>query len=230
MKICILSVATNKYIRFVDALYESIGRNFLIGHDLHYLLFTDYERQPHGNVTVRRVSHEPWPYPTLRRYSYFLLERDLILQSDYCFYLDVDMRVDSEVGDEVLGELVATLHPYKIWESNTEFPYERDPRSLAYIPYGDGEKYFCGGFIGGSSGSFIRMSEVIAERVNRDLGNGLIAVWHDESHLNRYLIDNRPTTILTPSYCYPEELIGHAQYPYDPKIIALKKDHAEVRS
>jgi len=74
------------------------------------------------------------------------------------------------------------------------------------------------------------MSEVIAERVNKDLENGIVAVWHDESHMNRYMIDNPPSTILTPSYCFAEEFIGNPNYPYEPKIVALKKNHSALRS
>jgi len=48
--------------------------------------------------------------------------------------------------------------------------------------------------------------------------------------MNRYLIDNPPSTSLTPSYCFAEEMMSNLQYPYKPKIIALKKDHNELRS
>lgn len=68
----------------------------------------------------------------------------------------------------------------------------------------------------------MEMSEVIADRVNKDLDNDIIAVWHDESHMNRYMIDNPPTLELSPEYCYPEPELGrHSQF--DPKIIALLK-------
>ena len=74
------------------------------------------------------------------------------------------------------------------------------------------------------------MAEVLADRVTRDLDNGVIALWHDESQMNRYLIDNPPTLSLTPSYCFAEEHMGNPNYPYEPKIIALKKNHNELRS
>ena len=74
------------------------------------------------------------------------------------------------------------------------------------------------------------MSEVLADRVSKDLENGVIALWHDESQMNRYLIDNPPTLSLTPSYCFAEEFMGNPKYPYEPKIIALKKNHDELRS
>ncbi len=74
------------------------------------------------------------------------------------------------------------------------------------------------------------MAEVISDRVSKDLENGVVALWHDESHMNRYLIDNPPSTSLTPSYCFAEEQMSNLQYPYKPKIIALKKNHSELRS
>ena len=74
------------------------------------------------------------------------------------------------------------------------------------------------------------MAEVLADRVSKDLDNGVIALWHDESQMNRYLIYNPPTKSLTPSYCFAEEQMYNSEYPYDAKIIALKKDHNELRS
>ena len=86
------------------------------------------------------------------------------------------------------------------------------------------------GFNGGSTKRFLEMAEVISDRVTNDLDNNIIALWHDESQMNRYLIDNPPTLSLTPSYCFAEEQLQNPNYPYEAKIIALKKDHDELRS
>ena len=82
------------------------------------------------------------------------------------------------------------------------------------------------------------MAEVIAERVTKDLEKGVIAEWHDESHLNRYLIDNPADVTLSPNYCFDEQFLNKKvylsedkPYPYqEPKIVALKKNYAELRS
>ncbi len=230
MKICILNIATNKYIQFVEQLLNSVQGNFLNGHEISALVFTNHEiEEISENVKISQIEHEPWPIPTLKRYHYFVKEKEYISQFDYCFYMDVDMRIENEVGDEILGDLVATQHPYKINETPEQFSYERNPKSLAYIPFGEGKNYYAGGFNGGSTTEFLKMAKIIADRVDKDLENNIVAVWHDESHMNRYLIDNPPTLSLTPSYCYAEEFLG-TNYPYEPKIIALKKNHNELRS
>jgi histo-blood group ABO system transferase len=66
----------------------------------------------------------------------------------------------------------------------------------------------------------------ISKNIKIDFEKNFIAVWHDESHLNRYMIDNTPTKILTPSYCYPENMY----LPYHKKLLALDKNHKELRS
>ena len=169
--------------------------------------------------------------PTLKRYNYFVKEKDYISQFDYCYYFDVDMGIVSEVGDEILSELVATMHPYQSFYPKEQRTYDRNPKSLAYVPPGkEGELYYAGGFNGGSTKRFMEMAEVLADRVTKDLENDVIALWHDESQMNRYLIDNPPTLSLPPSYCFAEEQMYTSEYPYDAKIIALKKDNNELRS
>ena len=231
MKICILTIATNKYIQFVERLYNNIEENFLNGHEIQGLLFTEHDVETSDNIRVSKIEHEPWPMPTLKRYNYFVKEKEFISQFDYCYYFDVDMSIVDKVGDEVLGDLVATMHPYQSFYAKGDRSYDRNPKSLAYVKTGDeGPHYYAGGFNGGSTKRFLEMADVIADRVNKDLENDIIALWHDESHLNRYLIDNPPTVSLTPSYVFAEEQMGNSDYPYEPKIIALKKDHNELRS
>ena len=70
------------------------------------------------------------------------------------------------------------------------------------------------------------MAKIITENIYQDLKNNIIAIWHDESHLNRFYIDNKPTLILSPSYCYPESW----NLPYKKRLLALDKNHKEVRS
>ena len=231
MKILILTIATNKYIQFVERLYDNIEEKFLNGHEIQGLLFTEHDVETSDNIKVSQIEHEDWPMPTLKRYNYFVKEKDYISQFDYCYYFDVDMGIVSEVGDEILSDLVATMHPYQSFYPKEQRTYDRNPKSLAYVPPGEeGELYYAGGFNGGSTKKFMEMAEVLADRVTKDLDNNVIALWHDESQMNRYLIDNPPTLSLTPSYCFSDEQMYNSEYPYDAKIIALKKDHNELRS
>ena len=231
MKICILTIATNKYIQFVERLYNNLEENFLNGHELECLLFTEHDVETSDNVKVSKIDHEPWPMPTLKRYNYFVKEKEYISKFDYCYYFDVDMGIVEKVGDEVLGDLVATMHPYQSLYPKESRSYDRNPNSLAFVAPGEeGENYYAGGFNGGKTECFLKMAEVIADRVNQDLEKDVIALWHDESQMNRYLIDNPPTLSLTPTYCFAEEQMGNPNYPYEPKIIALKKNHNELRS
>lgn len=231
MKICILTIATNKYINFVQALYDNLEEFFLPGHEKNCLLFTDHEiEESSDNVKIHKIDHEKWPIPTLKRYNYFIKEKEFILQHDYCFYFDVDMALQQTVGDEVLGDLVATNHFYQSRLDTATQSFDRNPNSLAYVPLGEQTvSYYAGGFNGGRTDTFLKMSGTIADRVNKDLKKGVIALWHDESHMNRYMIDNPPTVSLSPDYCYPEPELG--RHPNDnPKIIALLKNHGDLRS
>jgi histo-blood group ABO system transferase len=69
------------------------------------------------------------------------------------------------------------------------------------------------------------MANKISENIDIDYSRNIIAVWHDESHMNRYFIDNKPTLILSPSYCYGESM----NIPFIKKLVALDKNHQEIR-
>ena len=71
------------------------------------------------------------------------------------------------------------------------------------------------------------MASTLRDAIEADRANGVTAVWHDESHLNRYLRAHPPKR-LTPAYCYPESGWPHLAH-LAPVIVALDKDHAYFR-
>jgi len=223
-KIGIILLSTNKYKIFVRPFIES-AKNFLLkNHKVTYYLFTDTDEfnDLGDDVVVNKIEHLPWPMITLYRYKTFVKHKDILNTEDYLFYCDIDMRFVDYVGDEILGDSVATIHPGFLGGRGTP---ETRLKSTAYIHHNDELVYYAGGFNGGSSRNFLEMSEQIDKNIDIDSNNGIIAIWHDESHLNKYFTKNKPTIILSPSYCYPESW----NLDYSKKLLALDKDHENIR-
>jgi histo-blood group ABO system transferase len=226
MKICVITVATGKYIHFVESLLEKISQYFLadIEHEISCLLFTDNEMEYYSsNIKVSNILHKAWPEPALKKYNYIISEEQFLKDFDYLYLFDADVGIVDKVGEEVLQDLVGVLHPYKTMEPKEVYPYEKRIQSTAYVADENHDKYYAAAFVGGKSKTFLDMAKIISQMVDEDEQNGIIAKWHDESHLNKYFNENPPTS-LSPSYMFPEELINHPQYPFEPKIVALKKE------
>ena len=226
-KVGLLVIATGKYDQFIPLLYKSMKKHFLKNHDVTMFVFTDQEMPQKEDIISLPHAHEPWPNPTLKRYHVFDKYKENLSKMDYLYYCDADMRFVGDVGDEVLPDpesnLVATEHPG--FYGGRRGTYETRKESTAYVSNEEGECYFAGGFNGGTSEAFLNMSATIKERVDKDLENGIIAIWHDESQMNRYLIDYKPKK-LNPSYCYPESWA----LPFEKKLLALDKNHSEIRN
>jgi histo-blood group ABO system transferase len=226
MKIGLLIIATEKYTKFIQPLIESADKHFLKGHEVTYFVFSNkdqIELDTERDVRLTRVEHMQWPYMTLFRYKFFTESNQKLSEMDYLYYCDADMLFVSEVGDEILSDLVATIHPGYLGGRGTP---ETRPQSLACVFPHEQMEYYAGGFNGGTSKSFLKMSSILSERINEDMKRGIIAIWHDESHMNRYMIDHRPTKVLDPSYCHPESW----NLPYPKRLLALDKNHSEIRS
>ena len=85
-------------------------------------------------------------------------------------------------------------------------------------------KYYAGGFQGGKTDIYLKACETMASDIETDEKNGVMAVWHDESHWNQYLYLHEHKE-LSPSYCYPESW----KLPFPKKLLALDKNHADIR-
>jgi histo-blood group ABO system transferase len=221
-KIGLLVMATGKYIIFVEPLIRSARAHFCPGHEITFFIFTDKQAPISHDIVSVFQSKLGWPFDTMMRNETYASHKELFASQDYLFACDADMLFVDTVGDEILGERVATMHPGFVGKRGS---YETSSTSLACVSQTEGECYFAGGFYGGSRDEFLNIASTLAQRVNNDLKQGVIAVWHDESHWNRYCIDHKPTVILTPSYCYPESW----DLPYQKKLLALDKDHKEFQ-
>ena len=209
MKVAILYVCTGKYIRFWEEFYNSAEQHFLPGVEKHYFVFTDqyFPKASSPNVTKVHQENLGWPDNTLRRFHMFLKVESDLAAHDYLYFFNANCRFKRDVGSEFLPEqedqLLVVRHPGHIGKPIDELPYERNPRSRASIPIGQGEFYVCGGVNGGSSQSFLKFARHAKEAIDADFRDGIVAEWHDESHINRYII-NHPYTLRSASYCYPQ--------------------------
>lgn len=226
MKTGLLIIATNKYISFLKDLIASADKFFLKDNDVEYFIFTNHESidiKSDRKLNLIYVDHKEWPWMTLGRYKIFSENCDAFDGFDYLFYCDADMRFCDHVGPEILSDRVATQHPGYYGSRGTP---ETNPKSLACVHAFEMMQYFAGGFNGGSKDEYIKMSKELSSNIDKDFNNGIIAVWHDESHMNRYFASNPPTAILDPGYCYGESL----RPPFHARLIALDKNHKEIRS
>jgi len=218
----LLVVATGKYIQFVPDLIKSAEQFFCKNHKITYFIFTDSLFPSSDEIKCIYHPRLGWPFDTMMRYHAYYKNQMVFEEQDYLYATDADMLFVDTVGDEILGERVATLHPGFVKMRGS---YETAPRSNAYVNSKEGKYYFAGGFYGGSLTEFIKIAQTNSEKIDDDLERGIIAVWHDESHWNRYCIDNPPTVIISPSYCYPESW----DLNYQKKLLALDKNHDEIR-
>ena len=212
-KVALITVASGeRYVRYAHQMVASARDFFLCdaGAEPTFLILEG----PNG-----------WPAATIQRYHVIGEEADRLGEEvTHIFHIDADMRFVAPVGSEILAPLTATAHPGYVGLRGT---YEERQESAAYVGPGEGGIYCCGGFVGGERAEFLRLAESIRAGVDADARRHLTAVWHDESHLNRYLIDRPPDVMLPPSYCYPEDDRHYIQriWPdrYEPKIVALRK-------
>ena len=227
-------LAIAKYVVFLKPLIASADKYFMKGHDVTYVVFTDNvglaSKQIKTNRKVKFVSerNQGWPNNALIKFQLISKHRKVYKSVDYIFQVDADMRFVSEVNSEALGLRVGTLHPGYWNKPRSTFTYDSNPRSLAYVKPSEGEYYYASGVFCGCRDEIITMSETLEKNIQSDLTKlNYIAVWHDESHLNRYFVDHPPTKILSPEYCFPEYGMGGVKRR---RILALNKNHAAMRS
>lgn len=223
-KIAILYICTGNYNVFWEDFYKSSEEYFLKDYQKEYFVFTDSKNIfCEENDMVNKINQENlgWPYNTLMRFSMFKSIEDKLEKFDYVFFFNANIQFIKPIGNEILPkneDLVVVQHPGFYKCKKLRLPYERNKESLAYIAKKQGGIYVQGALNGGKSRAFIEMINILAKNVDLDLEKNIVAIWHDESHLNRYII-GKNYKLLHPGYVYPEGW----KLPFDKEIITRDK-------
>ena len=234
MKVAIIFIGTNKYLDFLPTYYENIEKYFLPNSEKTIFAFTDGELDDKpDNIKVYQQEHLDWPYITLKRFEIINKARADLDSMDWLVFLDADTRVvDTVTEEEFFSDkpYFGVHHPCHAlkMQPHTEYPgaFETNTDSRAGVTEEDDTSmYYQGCLWGGRVPEVLDMIEELDGRVEEDLSNDVIALWHDESQLNKFYSEVKEDVhLLGPEYAYPEVFQQYCNF--DPKIVHLAKDNS----
>ncbi|WP_352422611.1 alpha-1,2-fucosyltransferase [Proteiniphilum sp.] len=210
MKIGIIYIAIGEYEKFWDIFYPSCQAFFCVDAEKGYEIFTDSERLSglnYPNVTVYKVADEGFVANVSSKSRFMLSIKNRLVLYDYIFFLNGNFRFLSPIySKEVVSSssdfaFTALSFDEYLCKDPDMYPYDRNPECHACIAEGEGERYYQGGFFGGCHREIMEFNRWAVERIEEDLKKGVVAKFHDESYLNKYLINKKPH-ILNDEYAY----------------------------
>nr|XP_012423110.1 PREDICTED: histo-blood group ABO system transferase-like [Odobenus rosmarus divergens] len=229
-----------RYLVFLELFLQTAEKHFMVGHRITYYVFTDqlvavprvplWEGQRVVVFEVRGVLH--WQDVSMRHIamiSRFCEQRFLCDVDDLvCVDVDVGMKFWDHMGMEILSPLFGSPHPGFYWAGHEDFSYERWPQSQTHIPRDQGNFHYMGAFFGELVVEVPRLTLACHQAMVVNWANGIEAVWPDKSHLNRYLLDHRPTKVLSPEDLWDPRLLGWPPLMKKLRFVAVPKNHQDI--
>jgi len=216
---------------------------------------SEFTTNTNWNVVAKYVEHQIWPFPTLYKFRHILRYQNFLsgkfvwhLDADMLF---ANVNVLKELNQYLASrKMILVRHPgyfrpNGIKKYRSTFPgqilfsetlkmlltekglgsWENDEHSLAYVEKSLRKQYVCGGSWGGTREVILNFSRTISERIDKDYDSGVIARFHDESHINWYAA-NYDCELLIPSYCFEETYKNLKGIPKE--IIAVNKNESSA--
>ena len=203
---------------------------------------------PNQVINVIEIQSLGWPLASLLRYE-LIASIEKGITEEFVIYLDADMLMKKDFSDVVspntlTNGIALVAHPgfWRPKKNTTKFyfnhpelfikdlylrifsggigSWEKRKASHSFVRRKLRDNYYCGGTWMGVNEDFFSMVRSLENSVQCDINNNVMAIWHDESHLNKWATQNSHS-ILDPGFCYAQEfnhLSGLTQY-----IQAVKK-------
>ncbi|XP_024151991.2 N-acetyllactosaminide alpha-1,3-galactosyltransferase [Oryzias melastigma] len=230
--------AVGRYLdAYLDTFLTSAEKHFMVGLPVTFYVFTDQPEKvpnitlaPQRHVKVIKVErYSRWQDISMMRMKIIseLIEKELRHNFNYVFCLDVDQEFKERFGSEALGESVAVLHIYYYKLPKKYYTYDRNPKSKAYMEKGD--YYYHAAVFGGSCDKVKALADYCYLNTMEDKLNNVEALWHDESHLNKYFWLNKPSKILSSEYCF-DPLIHYKTEVIVPRLVWAPKQYSKLRT
>jgi hypothetical protein len=207
------------------------------------------------SVVVHEIEPLGWPEATLFRYKIFseniaeitepflmYLDADTLVTADFEDDLGERMAQHGVLLVEQAGSWRPSalsrvlrfyfLHPGAIFADTRKLllegglgTWETRRISQAFVPRSRRKSYVTGAVWMGEREALSKMMAELATRVEHDWERGIVAVWHDESHLNWWSAEYQPE-LLDPRYYFFE---GHRHLDELPRIIQLIRKDQQTR-
>ncbi|KAK2919898.1 hypothetical protein Q8A73_002102 [Channa argus] len=229
--------AVGRYLdAYLNTFLISAEQHFMLALPVTYYVFTDQPEKvpniklaPKRNMKVMKVEkHSRWQDISMMRMKTIseAIETEIRHQFKYVFCFDVDQEFKGRFGTEALGDSVALLHAHFYKLPKDMFTYDRNPKSKAFMETGD--YYYHAAIFGGSWDNVKKLADACYLSIMDDKINDVEALWHDESHLNKYFWLHKPSRLLSPEYCW-DRSIGNNRDIEVTRLIWAPKNYVALR-
>jgi len=227
-KVAILFIGTQNYINFLPKYYHTIKQKFLPKTKKDFFVYTDQVKYPFllrkKDIFVYPVEHGIWPYSAMRKYKFINLAKKKLKNYSHIIFIDADMYVNEVISEKEFfchdKPLFSIQHPNFI---NKIGQFDRNPNCTACVKPGeDLSMYWQSCIWGGKKEYILPLISELERRTDIDLKNNIIPLWHDESQLNKYLVERKNLVhTYNPGYAYPEKRM--IPKPFKKKIVHIMK-------
>ncbi|XP_077941897.1 N-acetyllactosaminide alpha-1,3-galactosyltransferase [Gasterosteus aculeatus] len=230
--------AVGRYLdAYLNTFLTSAEKHFMLGLQVTYYVFTDQPEKvptikfgPRRSLKVIQVQkYSRWQDISMMRMKMIsdAIESEIHHNCNYIFCFDVDQVFKGRFGSEALGDSVALLHAWYYKRPKQSFTYDRNPKSKAFMETGD--YYYHAAIFGGVLEHVKDLADYCFLNIMEDKLNNVEALWHDESHLNKYFWLHKPSRLISPEYCW-DPVIAENQDINVTRLVWASKNYKELRT